>query len=87
MTNEKRMKLIMIVLRNSAYILVFTFFFAIIAGPNICHYINLCVLAITITVAAFLLTEKNTFQRYAWQFIILNIALSIGLLIINYGYF
>lgn len=75
------------VLRISAYTMLFIIFFTFIAGPEICHYINLCALALTITSAAILQTIKNTALYKSWQLIIFNIVLSIGLMVINYGYF
>jgi len=68
---------------------VFNFFFAIIAGPNICHYINLFTLALTITTTILLITSKKAtlYTRAIIAIAItINILLNIGLINIKYGY-
>ena len=90
MADNNKVSLIMTLLRVSFFTMLFTFFFAIIAGPNICHYINLVALSLTIAAIILFLIQKNSDTHKLWPVVIMilfNVAVSIGLMSIKYGYF
>ncbi len=73
----------------SLFAMISTFVFAMIAGPNICHAINICALAITIVVVIKWLNNNDKMKIKSGKvaLIIFNIIFSLWLMSIKYGYF
>ena len=77
-------------LTGSIATMIFTFFFAIIGGPNYCHYINL--FALVLTLIALVILKRNFFSYSFFKkllltlLLIVNLTLGIFLMYIKYGY-
>jgi hypothetical protein len=77
-------------LTGSIALMIFTFFFAIIGGPNYCHYLNLFALAMTLFAVIIL---KRNFFSYGFLsklaltlLLIINLTLGVFLIYTKYGY-
>jgi hypothetical protein len=76
-------------IRISTGVLIFIFFFAIVIGPEIAHYINLLALLLTIIALGIFYKYREIveFTKSIIIQIVLNLVIGLGLMIVNYGYF
>ena len=90
MTIKTQLSIASSFIRTSIALMIFTFFFAIIAGPNVSHRINLSALLLTIISIVIFSVHRRSVDFRAGRLIIIqiviNLGLGLGLLIIKYGY-
>jgi TctA family transporter len=85
MTNQQASQYVFILTIISICIMFFDFFFSIIAGPQIAHYIN--IIALLLTIISIWILIKNRLNNYKLLlYIIINLFFGILGMFFKYGY-
>jgi hypothetical protein len=84
MTNQQSSQNIILLTVLSSVIMFFNFFFSIITGPQIAHFINICALLFAFTAIWILMKNRLFNRKRPIVYIIVN--LSLGLLAANFKY-